>query len=434
MKVTLRYGRIGLTVNLPETEGFVGILEPRQASSIIEPTARLVEALRNPIGSAPLGEIAQGRKTACIVISDITRPTPNKILLPPILAALADAGIRREDILILIATGIHRPNVGKELIQLVGEDIARAYRVENHLARESAGMAPAGRISGNVPVHVNRKYFNADLKILTGFIEPHLWAGFSGGRKSILPGISSLETVKYMHGPEMIAHEMTAYGVLGGNPFHEAALAIMRRVGADFIVNVTLNTSKEITGIFAGHPEQAHLEGCDFLSRLCVHSLDDPLDFIVTTNAGAPLDCNLYQSVKGMTAAAAGLNPGGGILIATACFEGVGSQEYVQVMDKVDTPENFLRRLMNEEFFFPDQWCAQETYQVMVRNPTWIYTDGIAPARLRRYHFRPVPSVEDGVRGLLERFGPEARWAVVPDGPMCILKVARRQPRDRSRT
>ena len=424
MKVNLKYRRRGLDVTLPETPGFAGVLVPRETPIIPDPTAALAETLRKPISSPPLSEIARGRRNACVVISDMTRPAPNRILLPPILTTLADAGIRREDTLILIATGLHRPNEGEELLQLVGKEIARAYRVENHVARESADMVFAGRISDDVPVHVNRKYFDADLKILTGFIEPHMWAGFSGGRKSILPGISSLDTVKHMHGPDMIAHEMTTYGALEGNPFHEGGLAIMAKVGADFIANVTLDTAKEITGIFAGHPVQAHLKGCEVLSGLCVHTLKEPLDFIVTTNAGAPLDCNLYQSVKGMIAGAAGLKPGGIVLIATACYEGVGSKDYEQVMNMVDTPEGFLRRLMNREFFLPDQWCAQTTYQVIRRNPTWIYTNGIAEERLKKYHFTPVSSVEDGIRKLLNLFGPNARWAVVPDGPMCILKVA----------
>ncbi len=249
-----------------------------------------------------------------------------------------------------------------------------------------------------------------------------MWAGYSGGRKAILPGISSLETVRHMHGPEMVAHPRTAYGVLEGNPFHEGALAIMERVGADFMVNVTLDASKRITGVFAGHPAAAHERGCDFLATQCIHTLDAPLDFVVTTNSGAPLDCNLYQTVKGMAAAAPGVKPGGVILIASACFEGVGNPEYEQVMELVDTPEHFLQRLMAHEFFISDQWCAQETYQVMRRNPTWLCTTGIPREKAAQYHFRPVDDVAKAVAELLERFGGEARWAVVPDGSQLILR------------
>ena len=267
-------------------------------------------------------------------------------------------------------------------------------------------------------------YVESDLKILTGFIEPHMWAGYSGGRKSLLPGISSVDTLQYMHGPEMVAHAKTVYGQLDGNPFHEAGLQVMEMAGADFITNVTLNTRKEVTGVFSGHPVQAHRQGCDFLSEHCVRELDAPLDFIVTSNAGAPLDCNLYQTVKGITGAATAVKIGGDILIASQCMEGAGSPEYREILDMVDSPRAFLNRVMQKEFFIPDQWCAQETYQVVKDRRVWIYTEGFSAEELERYHFRPVADVAAGIRGLLDKHGPEARWAIVPDGPMVILRTA----------
>jgi nickel-dependent lactate racemase len=423
MRVNLKYGRSGLTVDLPETPGFLGVLTPAEVPPLEDSQAELQKRLAAPIAAAPLAQLARGKKNACIVVSDITRPVPNRILLPPILDILEENGIARENITILVATGIHRPNEGTELEQLVGKEIAGRYRVVNHFSKRIETMAYVGTIGDRVPVYVNRLYYEADLKILTGFIEPHMWAGYSGGRKSILPGISSIETLQYMHGPEMIAHPLTTYGVLEGNPFHEAGLAIMARAGADFIVNVTLNPAKAITGIFAGDPVQAHLQGCAFLARHCVHELAEPLDFILTTNAGAPLDCNLYQSVKGMTAAAKALKPGGVVVIATACSEGVGSPEYRELLELVDTPAHFLERLSRREFFIPDQWCAQETYQVMLRNPIWVYSGGIAREQLEKYHFKALSSLESALAQLFARFGPDARWAVVPDGPMIILQT-----------
>ncbi len=285
-------------------------------------------------------------------------------------------------------------------------------------------MVEVGRIRGEVPALVNRAYVEADLKILTGFIEPHMWAGYSGGRKSVLPGISSVDTLQYMHGPEMVAHPMAVYGALQGNPFHEAGLEIMEMAGVDFIVNVTLDTSKHITGVFSGNPVEAHLKGCSFLAEHSVRTIDQPLDFIVTTNAGAPLDCNLYQTVKGITGAALAVKPGGDILIASRCMEGAGSHEYRKILDMVDAPRKFLNRIMQKEFFVPDQWCAQETYRIIVDWNVWIYSEGFTSEELQRYHFRPVTNLEAGIRTLLDRHGPGARWAVVPDGPMVILKVA----------
>ncbi len=425
MKVRLKYGTEGLDLEFPPTPNFQGVLYPEEAEPLADPAGVIQRALREPLGSRPLQELAVGKKDAVIVISDITRPVPNTVILPPLIAELESSGLLSENITILIATGMHRPNEGAELERLVGRDIAARYRVINHFSRNDEDMVLVGQIGDGVPAYVNRNYVDADLKILTGFIEPHMWAGFSGGRKSILPGISSIRTLEFMHSPEMVAHPRTRYGMLEGNPFHEAALAIMEKAGADFIVNVTLDTAKRITGVFAGHPVEAHRQGVAFLSRHCVRTLDEPLDFVVTTNAGSPLDCNLYQTSKGLSGVSGATREGGVILIATECLEGFGSEEYRAVFEHVTTPAAFIDKLMKKEFFIPDQWCAQETYQVMMKNEVWIYTHGIDAETLRRFHFHPADSVNGAVTELLRRFGQDARWAIVPDGPMVILQIAR---------
>ena len=423
MEVVLKYGQEGLKVKLRSTPGFVGVLAPKEAPVLQEPGEAVAASLVAPIESPGLKEVAKGKEKVCVVISDNTRPVPNELILTALLQQFEEAGIRQENITILIATGIHAPNLGDELVQLVGKDIAANYQVVNHYSKQKEDMVLVGELDDGTPVYINKIYIEADLKVLTGFIEPHMWAGFSGGRKSILPGISSIETLEYMHGPKIVAHEKAAYGVLAGNPFHEYGLKIMEKAGADFIVNVTLNTKKQVTGVFSGHPVEAHLKGCDFLAQFCVHTLPEPLDFIVTTNSGAPLDCNLYQTSKGITAAADGLKPGGAILIASQCDKKFGSEEYVEVMDMVDTPQNFIDRLVRGDFFIPDQWCAQETYQVMLKHEILIYSDGISDADLKKYRFKPIHSVEKAIDGLLERFGENAKWAVIPDGPMLMLKV-----------
>jgi lactate racemase len=423
VKVTLKYSTEGVPIEIEATPGFVGVLEPSEPEPVRNPMAAIAESTRRPIQSKPLSEISRGRKNACVVISDITRPAPNRLILPAILETLEAAGIGRSAVSILIATGIHRPSTEEERVRLVGPEIANRYRIVDHLSKKSEDMVEVDRIAGNVPALVNRLYVESDLKILTGFIEPHMWAGYSGGRKSILPGISSVETLQFMHGPEMIAHPMTEYGQLEGNLFHEAGLRVMEKAGADFMVNVTLNKKREITGIFSGHPAKAHLEGCAFLAKHCVRELDALLDFIVTTNAGAPLDCNLYQSVKGMTGAATVVKPKGDILIATRCAEGAGSPEYKEVLEMVDSPSSFVCRILQKEFFIPDQWCAQEMYQVLMEKNVWIYTEGFSADELRRFHLRPVDSIEGCIHALLEKHGAHARWAVVPDGPMVILRL-----------
>jgi nickel-dependent lactate racemase len=429
VKTLLKYGEEGIPLETRETPGFVGVLEASEPEPLFDPLTAVVSSLRGPIGSPSLAEIARGRRSACIVISDITRPVPNPLILPPILDVVEQAGLPRSAVTILIATGGHRPSTEEEKKRLVGPEIAQNYRIVDHLSGKSEDMVEVGILAGGTPVRVNRLYVQADLKILTGFIEPHMWAGYSGGRKSILPGISSIDTLEFMHGPEMIAHRKTEYGLLEGNPFHEAGLEAMEEAGADFIVNVTLNRRKEITGIFSGHPVRAHLEGCDFLSERCVCFLDAPLDFVVTTNSGAPLDCNFYQTVKGITGAAPVVKPKGDILIASRCAEGVGSPEYRTILEMVDSPGSFVRRIMNKEFFIPDQWCAQEAYQVIMEKDVWIYTEGLSREEIIRYHMHPVDSLEGCIRKLLRKHGEGARWAVVPDGPMVILrKQPARQP------
>ncbi|MEO1059876.1 MAG: nickel-dependent lactate racemase [Actinomycetota bacterium] len=423
MQVELRYGTDGIKVECPETPNFRGVLRPGAAAPLADPEAELARVLDRPIDSDPLTEIARGRGDAVIVISDVTRPVPNTLLLPGILARLEAAGLPAEAITILVATGIHRPTDPAELVGLVGGEIAERYRVVDHLSKEQDDMVLVGEIADGVPAYVNRRYVEADLKILTGFIEPHMWAGYSGGRKSILPGISAAETLTYMHGPEMVAHPMTAYGVLDGNPFHEAGLEVMAKVGADFIVNVTLDTEKRVTGIYAGDPVTAHLRGVDALAEHCLEVLDEPLDFVVTTNSGAPLDLNLYQTSKGLSGVAGATREGGVILIASECREGFGSDEYREVFEHATTPQEFIDRIMAGEFFVLDQWCAQETYQVRLKNEIWIHTEGIDDDTLERLHFRPVADLDAAIEELLDRFGRDARWAVVPDGPLLILRV-----------
>lgn len=425
-QVVLKYGQSGLPLDLPDSRNFAGILGPRDRPVLADASAAIEASLREPVESRPLVELARGRRNAVIVISDSTRPVPNQLILPRIVDALHAAGLGADAITILIATGIHRPNEGEELVRLVGADIVAKYRIVNHFSRNDADMSYAGTIMGDTPVYVNKLYSEADLKILTGFIEPHMWAGFSGGRKSLLPGISSIKTVQFMHGPEMIAHPDVVYGKLAGNPFHEAGLSIMAKVGADFLVNVTLNTEKKVTGVYSGHPVHAHLRGASELEPFCTTYLDKPLDFVVTTNAGAPLDVNLYQTSKGIAGVAPVLKDGGDIVVASRCPEGLGSAEFVASMNEYTTPSEWIRRALAHEFFYPDQWCAQEIYKWMQHHPIHLYSEGVSDEQQRRYGFAPTHDIPATVRALLAKHGADARWAIVPDGPYVILRLKAR--------
>jgi len=420
--VRLAYGKTGLELRLP-AKANVQIVRSRPCAGLPNPADGVRKALEQPIASKPLGDIARGRPSACIVISDITRPVPNSVILPPILAALESAGVPRDKITILIATGIHRPNLGAELVELVGPQIAAGYRVVNHMSRDGGELRNVGKTRAGIPLFVNRHYLDSDLKILTGFIEPHLWAGYSGGRKALLPGISGLETMKYMHGFEMIDHPGTRYGNLVDNPFHEAGLEVAARVGVDFLVNVTLNDKKETTGVFAGHYDKAHLEGCRFCGKWVVADVAEPVDLAITCAGGYPLDKTLYQSVKGISGANPIVREEGTILIASRCDERAGSREFTHLIERAESVENFFTMIRRPGFFEVDQWIAQEMYQILRAKRIALYSEGLTGDEVGGYLLEPVPDVQSYLdRFVAER--PAARIAIIPEGPYVITRLA----------
>jgi nickel-dependent lactate racemase len=422
MKVTLAYGKGGLALEVPPSdESRVAILRSKPVPAIADVPRAIDAALRTPIGAAPLETVARGRKSAVVVISDITRPVPNRVLLPPILETIERAGVPREAITILVATGIHRANEGDELVALVGPDIPKAYRVVNHVARDAGELVVAGATRAGIPVHVNRHYVAASLKVLTGFIEPHLWAGYSGGVKAILPGITGIETMKHMHGFAMIADPRTRYGLVEGNPFREAGLEVAAMVGVDFILNVTLNETKAVTGVFAGHHKDAFMAGVAFLEPSVIARVNEPVDLAITSGGGEPLDRSLYQTIKGMSGVAPILKPSGGMIVASACGEGAGSPEFTRLMDGVGSIDSFLARLRSPGFFEVDQWAAQEIYSIAKRFPVGLKSEGLAAEAVRRYHLRPVESVQAELDAALAR---GERVAIVPDGPYTMAASA----------
>lgn len=419
--VRLAYGKTGIEVRLPE-KARAEVIRSRPCPAVPDPADAIRNALAQPVASKPLREIARGKAAACVVISDITRPAPNAILLPPILETLEAAGIPGDKITILIATGIHRPNLGAELVELVGPQIASTRRIVNHMSKDDAELRFMGKTRAGIPLFVNRHYLDSELKILTGFIEPHLWAGYSGGRKAILPGISGLETMKYMHGYDMIAHPGTRYGHLAGNPFHDAGLEVAERVGVDFIVNVTLNAMKQITGVFAGHYDKAHVEGCRFCEKWVVADLAEPVDLAITCGGGHPLDKTLYQSVKGMSGANPIVRPGGLILVATRCDEGAGSPEFTSVLERAASVEKFFSMIRRPDFFEADQWIAQEMYQILREKRIALYSEGLTREEIKRYLLEPVTDLQAFVDRFVEQ-NPSARIAVIPEGPYVITRL-----------
>jgi nickel-dependent lactate racemase len=423
MRLTLDYGRTGLEVNLPDAN-LVGPLEIRPAAPLPNPEAAIAEVFAKPIGSKPLAELARGRKNACILVCDITRPVPNRLILPPLLKTLEGQGIARKDILILNATGLHRPNEGAELDEMLGPDIARNYRVENHHGKVLAEHDYLGETPNGVPVYLDSRYVRADLKITTGLIEPHLMAGYSGGRKVICPGIAALETVKVWHGPRFLEHPKADCGIVEGNPVHEENTRIALMAGCDFIVNVCLDGKRQITWVGAGDMIQAWQAGVRFVEGVVKVAVPQPMDVVVTSCAGYPLDTTWYQAVKGLTGALPIVKQGGTIVLAASLSEGLGSPEFQRLMAENQDLKLFKQRIMGKDYFVMDQWQLEELAKVVERCKVKVVSDGVSAETLKRCFVEPAKSVEQAVAESLAEYGPKAKVAVIPKGPYVLPYVA----------
>jgi nickel-dependent lactate racemase len=423
VRITLDYGRTGLEVELPQ-ERLVGPLAIRTAPPLADPEAALAVALENPIGSRSLARVARGRRNACILICDITRPVPNRLLLPPILKTLEAEGIARKDILILIATGLHRPNEGAELEELVGPEIAAGYRIENHNGKNLQEHDFLGTTRNGVPIYLDSRYLRADLKITTGLIEPHLMAGYSGGRKVICPGIAALETVRVWHGPRFLENPKADCGIVEGNPVHEENTRIALLGGCDFIVNVCLDGERRVTWVGAGNMIKAWEEGVKFIEGVVKVSVPEAVDVVVTSCAGYPLDTTWYQAVKGLTGALPIVKHGGTIIMAASLSEGVGSPEFQQLITDNPDLHVFKQRILGEDYFVMDQWQLEELAKVVNRCRVKVVSDGLTPEILRQCHVEPAATVEEAVADSLAEYGPLARVAVIPKGPYVLPYVA----------
>lgn len=422
MKVEMRYGTGTLPMEIPE-ENVAGVLEIAESVPLPDENGAVREAIARPIASPPLAELAGGRESACIVISDITRPVPNKVILPPLLEVLEASGIPREKITILIATGIHRPNNAEELETMVGSDIMETYRIVNHFSQKIETQAYLGKTENGTPVYINKTYLESDLKITTGLIEPHLMAGYSGGRKAICPGIASVETMKVMHGPELMEHPKSAVGILDGNPFHKEATEIALMAGVDFNLNVAIDKQRSITGIFAGDMVKSHLVGAAFVEKQAKVTLSVPADAVVVSSAGSPLDSTFYQAIKGLLTAVEVVKQGGSILLVAACSEGIGSKPFTDLIFKTDDLTAFVQGLYNPANFVIDQWQLEELAKVARKADIYFYTDGIPYHQRAKLFVHPLKTAQEGIQEILDRYGADAQIAVIPEGPYVLAQL-----------
>jgi len=424
MRIKLDYGQEGLEIQVPDSnlEAVLGLNTP---AALPEPERAVSDALKQPTGCPPLAALARSRSSACVVISDITRPVPNREILPPLLALLEVSGIARDKTTILVATGTHRPNTPAELEKMVGPEVLRDYRVENHVATDRDSHRYLGDTPRGVPIWVDRRFLDAGLKISVALIEPHFMAGFSGGRKSICPGICAMETVRIWHGPRFIGHELADNGSVEGNPVHEESLYVARRAGLDMICDVTLDEQRQITGVYAGEVEAAWLRGTKAAAHISTAYLRRPLDIAITSTAGYPLDLTFYQAVKGMVGALPAVKPGGTVIVVARCAEGIGGKHFADTLLSLEDLDAFVAQTHAPDFFVPDQWQIHELAKACASAEILMYTEGVPDELLSRCFVTPIASVEDGIRRALERHGPQARIGVIPKGPYVIPAISR---------
>jgi nickel-dependent lactate racemase len=422
MKSLFLFGKGGIEVSVPDRFDCREV-RSRKAVAVADEAAAVNEALDHPIACEPLVDLARGRKTAAISVCDITRPAPNRITLPPLLARLHDAGITRDSIIILIATGLHRAATREEVEIIVGPEIAAKYRVVSHNARAREEHRYLGETHRGTPVYVDERFASADLHITLGFIEQHLMLGFSGGRKLIVPGLAAQETIKVIHSPRFIREPLATEGSIAGNPLHEELLECARMVRHDFIVDVALTQERKIAGVFAGNPVKAHAAGVEFVERACLEEVDELADVVITSSAGFPLDLTFYQSAKGITAAAHIAKPGGRILIVAECAEGMGSEEYACMVKNM---RGGYAEYLDQVRDLPvevDRWQLEKLSLAGVQNELYYYTPGVTKKDLGPLGMRWFREIDEAIAAVLRGVPEGARVALVPEGPYTFARA-----------
>src|SRR5436190_1608723 len=401
MKVKLAYGRGHLAIEVPKER--TTVIEPSHTPGLADEKRAVLDALKKPIEARPLREWIQPGDRICISFTDITRATPNHRLIPWLLEHLSH--IPRDRITLLNQLGTHRPNTSEELERMFTPEVVRKFRVINHEPENPADLVQFGTTRDGTPALINKELAEASVRIITGFIEPHFFAGFSGGIKGIMPGVAGLRTVMSNHGAANIGDPNATFGITEGNPLWEELRDIALRVGASFLLNVTLNEERQITGVFAGDILRAHKVGIEFVRRSAMQKVEAPFDVVVTTNSGYPLDQNLYQGVKGMSAGARIIKPGGTLILACECREGVPPGSPLdKLLRSASSPEEILAMLASPGFVRAEQWQAQIQALVQRKANVLVYSS-LSDEVIRAAHLTPCHDISAAIAQGLKKAG-----------------------------
>jgi len=424
MKIKLAYGREGLDIDLPDGLD-VDVLEPEYVEALPDQTTAIEDALLSPIDSRPLRELVKRSNSVGIVINDITRPMPYKIILPVLLQQLGS--IPHERILLFNATGTHRLNTNAELTKMLGEDIFSKYQIIQNDAGNRLSHKFVGTTKDGNEIRLHKSYLDCDIRILTGFIEPHFFAGFSGGGKAVMPGLASLETILANHSVKNIDHPKATWGVTYGNPIWEEIQQAAALVSPSFLLNVALNKDRQVVAVFAGDFHKAYEQGCDYVRKNVMVAVEKPYDIVITSNSGYPLDLNLYQAVKGMSVAERLVAEGGSIVVVADCWDGVpADSEYGRLLYEADSPDSLLRAIHQDDFATQDMWQGQVHALICQRTDVYFYGRNLSDEQIKRAFLKPCSKVEDTLEELLHKYGRDACICVLPDGPQTIPCVTGR--------
>jgi len=422
MRIDLNYGKGHLPVDLDDRWDVSVIRKPEMPLQA-DPSAAVEAALASPVGSAPLAEEAKGKSSACVLICDITRPVPNGLLLPVILRQLLDAGMARESIRILVATGLHRPNEGDELAELIGDPwVMENFRIENHFARNDADHVDVGVTARGTQIKLDRRFVDADLKIVTGLVEPHFMAGYSGGRKVIAPGVAHKDTITTFHSARFMSDPKTDSCILDGNPLHEEQLAVVGMLGRVLAVNTVLDEHRQMSFVNFGEVIASHLDAVRFTEKYTLVPVPRRFKTVVTSAAGYPLDQTYYQTVKGMVGPVDILEPGGNLVIASECAEGIGSREYADAQRRLIEKgvHGFFDDIIGKDFADIDEWQTQMQLKPMRVGSIHLYTTGLSKADRQLTGVSIIDdSVDDAVRRCVADSGEDS-VAVIPEGPYVV--------------
>ncbi len=421
MRASLAFGRTGLEIDLPDSHEY-SVLKSPSIAALADPVASIEAALDRPVAGPSLGALAAGKHTAAISVCDITRPAPNIVVLPPLLRRLQAAGIPKEGIRILIATGLHRAATPAEIRHIVGEDIAANFEVLNHDARNAAQHRRLGTTKSGTPVFVDERFISADLHLSLGFIEPHLMLGFSGGRKLIAPGLAAEATIKELHSSRFMRDPRAREGSVDDNPLHAELLEIARMARHDFIVDVSLTRDRKIAAVFAGDPEAAHRAGFKWVSKALMQTVDKPFDSVITTGAGFPLDMTFYQSIKGITAASQIVRQGGNILLFGACDEGVGAPEFTRMVCEHTSDTEFLKSIEGVPVTI-DQWQLEKLALATQKAKVSYCVPGVPEQFIAGLWGPGFRNPSEAVKALFAELPASSRIAVVPEGPYVLAEV-----------